>query len=1036
MKKISLCLIIALTVLASNAQHINDKKELKRCGVDEAMEELMRRDPGLITRMQEAEKRLSMRMHERFLERKRQGNHRITSTVTIPVVVHIVLPNPNIVTDADVQWQINKMNIDYAGKNADSVNAGPFAASFGHSNIQFCLAQQDPRGNPTNGIVRVTSSRTFTQNNYNLVKYASNCGSDAWDTDQYLNIWVAESADGTLGVATFPNMQPPSEQGVVIALESFGNNPIYTSPAFRLGRTAVHETGHFFFARHIWGDGQNGCNSDFPVVPGLTGSWVDDTPAQSGPTTGCPSGTQPAGCGSPNPPGRMYQNYMDYTNDACYCMFTENQVLRMETALELFRPSLMTSDKCNPPVVLANDASILNILSPGASTGCGAAANTVICNGSITPRITLQNFGSANLTGATIFAQIDNQVPVSTNWTGNLANKATVEVDLTAMTVTPGTHTLTIYVTSPNGSADGRNTNDTLTTSFTVLSTLTAPVTQGFESASFPPAGWRVLNAPVNSLTWERTTIARKSGSASAVMRFFDYGNGNNDADYLLTSPISIAGADSVILSFEWAYQPYSLNAEFADGLAVVISTDCGTTFTEVWQRSGGTLATVPGTTTNMFIPAPDQWANTRIDLKPFAGNASEIIVGFRSTNRFGNNLYLDDINIQLKNAFPIDAALTGIVTPFMNECTRTITPVIQLNNVGSEVLTGGDIVVQLDNNIMDTIHWTGSLMPGTSMQVTGAKVITVPTTGLHHFAAWSTAINGGDDDQPANDTFRLIFAVHDQQQPPVQEGFESDAFPPANWTIRRSGSEYQWERTQKAAAGGAGAAWIRNFRFNSNGGRDDLYSPLTKVDAFDSVVIKFDLAHAMVSPPTLPPDTLEVLLTKDCGRTFTSLYKKWGSELKTTPGNLPPTFPPGDTTGYIPAQSHWRTEYIDITPHLSPGNSFMVVFRNTSNGGNNLFLDNINIQPVLLPEKLKKNGYLIAPSPFTSTFSIRHIEPPINLQAVVVSNAAGQVVFVRRFTGTVPNYLEVNLGHHSSGLYHIRLIYSDKVVSEKILKL
>jgi len=54
----------------------------------------------------------------------------------------------------------------------------------------------------------------------------------------------------------------------------------------------------------------------------------------------------------------------------------------------------------------------------------------------------------------------------------------------------------------------------------------------------------------------------------------------------------------------------------------------------------------------------------------------------------------------------------------------------------------------------------------------------------------------------------------------------------------------------------------------------------------------------------------------------------------------------------------------------------------------------------------------------------------------VVVSNAAGQVVFVRRFTGTVPNYLEVNLGHHSSGLYHIRLIYSDKVVSEKILKL
>lgn len=1036
MKKILLCLIIALPVLASYAQNANDKKELKRCGVDEAMEQLMRRDPTIITRMQEAEKRLSQRMQERFIEQKTGINHRITSTVTIPVVVHILLPNPNIVTDADVQWQINKLNIDFAGNNADSVNAGPFAASFGHSNIQFCLAQQDPRGNPTTGIVRVSSSRTFTQNNYNLVKYATNCGDDAWDSDQYLNIWVAESADGTLGVATFPNMLPAREQGVVLALEAFGNNPVYTSPSFRLGRTAVHEIGHYFFARHIWGDGAGGCNPDFPFVPGLTGSWVDDTPAQNGPTTGCPSGTQPTGCSSPNPPGRMYQNYMDYTNDACYCMFTKNQVLRMETALELFRPSLLTSDKCNAPVVVTHDASLMNILNPGSSNVCGTPVNTMFCSGSITPRITLQNFGTTTLTSATIFAQIDNQPPVSTNWTGNLANGASVAVDLTAMPAASGNHTLKIYVTSPNGAIDGKTSNDTLTTTFTVLSAMTAPITQGFESATFPPTGWRILNTPSNSVTWQRTGLAKKSGSASAMLPFFDYSNGPNEVDYLLSSPVSIAGADSVILTFERAYQPYSLSAEFADALAVVISTDCGNTFTEVWQRSGASLATTEGINTNIFIPTAEQWARTRLDLKPFAGSATEIIVGFRTVNRFGNNLYLDDINIQTKNAFPVDAAITGIVAPFTNECTRNITPVIKINNVGSDVLTGGDIVLQLNDEIVDTIHWTGSLAPGASRDITGSHVIVVPATGVHSFAAWSTAINGTDDSDPSNDTLRITFAVHDQQQPPIQEGFEGGVFPPANWTIRPSGSSYQWERTQKAAAGGVGAAWIRNYRFNSNGRRDDLYSPLTKVDAFDSVVVQFDVAHAMVSPPTLPPDTLEVLLTKDCGRTYTSIYKKWGSALKTTPGNLPPTFPPADTTGYIPSVSQWRREYIDITPYLSPGNSFMVVFRNTSNEGNNLFLDNINIHPVLLPERLKQNGYMISPSPFNSTFTIRHIEPPQNLQAVVVLNAAGQTVYARSFAGTVPNYLEVNLAQYSSGLYSVRLIYSDKVVTEKILKL
>ena len=49
------------------------------------------------------------------------NNYRTTSIVTIPVVVHIVLPNPDFVTDADVQWQIDKLNLDYVKPNLDYV---------------------------------------------------------------------------------------------------------------------------------------------------------------------------------------------------------------------------------------------------------------------------------------------------------------------------------------------------------------------------------------------------------------------------------------------------------------------------------------------------------------------------------------------------------------------------------------------------------------------------------------------------------------------------------------------------------------------------------------------------------------------------------------------------------------------------------------------------------------------------------------------------------------------------------------------------
>src|SRR5690606_932001 len=78
--------------------------------------------------------------------------------IIIPVVVHVIHNGeavgtaPNI-TDAQVISQITVMNEDFRrmagtpGFNTNSVGADTM--------IQFALAQQDPNGNPTNGINRV-----------------------------------------------------------------------------------------------------------------------------------------------------------------------------------------------------------------------------------------------------------------------------------------------------------------------------------------------------------------------------------------------------------------------------------------------------------------------------------------------------------------------------------------------------------------------------------------------------------------------------------------------------------------------------------------------------------------------------------------------------------------------------------------------------------------------------------------------------------------------------------------------------------------
>jgi hypothetical protein len=68
--------------------------------------------------------------------------------------------------------------------------------------------------------------------------------------------------------------------------------------------------------KHIWGDTY--CGED----------GVDDTPKQSGFTTGCPTGVRTSSC-STSSLGDMYMNYMDFTNDACLNLFTQGQKARM-----------------------------------------------------------------------------------------------------------------------------------------------------------------------------------------------------------------------------------------------------------------------------------------------------------------------------------------------------------------------------------------------------------------------------------------------------------------------------------------------------------------------------------------------------------------------------------------------------------------------------------------------------------------------------------------------------------------------------------
>jgi hypothetical protein len=613
MRKLYALLVVVL--LAANGVMAQ-----RTCGTMDHLQQQMQNDPSMERNMQKQEAEI-----QRFVQEHGE-NFRTQGTITIPVVVHVVYRTAiQNISDAQVLSQIAVLNEDYGGTNTDigSVPAAFTSATAIGTGIQFCLASRDPQGNPTTGIVRVQTTVNSFGMSGDPVKFTSQGGSDAWPRDSYLNLWVCNLSGGLLGYAQFPG-QAAATDGVVLLYNAFGRVGTVSAP-YNKGRSATHEVGHWLNLRHIWGDDGGACNgSDFCA----------DTPNQGGENYGCPSFPNTDNCTTTSP-GVMHMNYMDYTDDACMYMFSNNQAGRMNTTLSGTRVALQSSQGCVPVLLPADDAGVLAIASPSGT----------YCVDQITPTFTLKNFGSNTLTSVTLNWQIDGGAVSNQSWTGSLASLAATNVTLPVQTVSSGNHTITIYTSNPNGNADGNSANDSQTSAFSIAQTGQAiPFSYDFTSAVFPPAGW-TLNNPDNSYTWEHSANAGYSGNGSVWVNNYDYNDRGEQDEFILPS-VNLASVGSADLTFDLSYVLYSQTG-YSDTLVILTSTDCGTTWQEVYRNAGQALTTVtPYYLQSAFTPSnANQWRNEQVSLNSVAGNSS-VQVKFRNVTDYENNLFIDNINI------------------------------------------------------------------------------------------------------------------------------------------------------------------------------------------------------------------------------------------------------------------------------------------------------------------------------------------------------------------------------------------------------
>ena len=436
------------------------------------------------------------------------------SIVTIPIVFHIIHGGEQIGTGANLDnniltTQLEVLNEDFRkmfGTNGYNIN--PVGAD---CEIEFCLGGIDRINylsmgwsiNPPNPV-----DRNYIET---IIKPQS-----IWNPNSFLNIWTFPADPGGAGgystfpqtnSISFPSSLPSSvfgtatTDGVCVKYNRVGRvgaiYPLSSHPVLGgtpiLGRVLTHEVGHFFGLLHTF---QGGCLS-------INGDFCSDVPRceDFGDYIAC----APTNCllGS----NRMVEDYMDYTTETCYNIFTNDQKNRIQTVLAYSprRGSLTTANTCCP-----NNFAIISVLS-------NYGGNALPCSGSCVG--ILSAIGTSGVQPYTYVWKNSSNQTISTQQNANGLCAGTYSVTMTDAHGCSASVTHTI--TNPsNGNGPTANAGNNVTIQAGASTTL-----QGSGGGTY---SWSPTSSLSNSHIWN--PVASPISTTTYILTVTD-NNGCTDTD-------------------------------------------------------------------------------------------------------------------------------------------------------------------------------------------------------------------------------------------------------------------------------------------------------------------------------------------------------------------------------------------------------------------------------------------------------------------------------------------------------------------------
>jgi PKD repeat protein len=364
----------------------------------------------------------------------------------------------------------------------------------------------------------------------------------------------------------------------------------------------------------------------------------------------------------------------------------------------------------------------------------------------------------------------------------------------------------------------------------------------------------------------------------------------------------------------------------------------------------------------------------------------------------------------------------------------NTLTPLVIFGS-DKNILCMNEIVHFYDSTQNCPISWHWQFAPGNVTFLEGTTAYSQnPVVQFNQTGSFSVTLTATNNVGSSTVT-KPGYILYGGYTLPFTEGFES-GFNSKYWTIVNSDSEVTWDTITLSASAGGKVAWINFFDYLRINKRDQLISAPMNFSDYTTLHLNFDHAYAQRS--TIK-DSLIVLLSADCGNTWTRILAAGpdynNPNVFATHANTVDAFYPLSAEDWCGSSFGTACYSLDISAWAGQTN-VKIMFESFNRHGNNLFLDNIEIDgPVGIPGKGKGDlGIRIYPNPSNGIFNL-YIEKGANDIDISIFDLHGQKVYSEKNLAGMSNITkELNLSELSKGVYYIRLTTEDVTQVEKII--